>query len=377
MTRHPAKSLAIAASVDRSQLSKGQKTFNDLVERIGQGRARLSAWEEAISRFQEKYASQVLPAHATLADLHQRLVHCLDDVSDEKGLSKSDRQLASDIIVDLASQLLCEREDDDLKAIYNRHSEFDFDQEEAAAADGLKSMLEHVLGVELDETAGAQSPEDLLNLAHAEILERQNQFSAEKLARAEQRGRRKKSARQLALEAQQTADAQHASQSIREVYRKLASFLHPDRETDPQERTRKTALMQRVNDAYAKNNLLQLLELQLQLEHIDQAAIDNIGEDRLKHYNKVLQEQLVEINREIQRVEFEFKDRFNLPPFLAISPKMIARDLADELEGVQRAIRHVKEDLCAFGELKKVKALLARMRRERKLDAAGGSGLPF
>ena len=50
------------------------------------------------------------------------------------------------------------------------------------------------------------------------------------------------------------------SQSIREVYRKLAGALHPDRESDPQERERKTALMQRVNQAYAKNNLLQLLD---------------------------------------------------------------------------------------------------------------------
>ena len=375
MVRHPAKSLTIATGIDRSHLSKGQKTFNDLVERIGKSRARLGAWEEAISRFQEKYASQVLPAHAALADLHRRLVHCLDDIRDERGLSKSDRQLASDVIVDLAGQLLCEREDDDLKAIYNRHSESDFDQEEAAAADGLKSMLEHVLGVELDETLDAKSPEDLLQFAQAEILERQQQFAAERQARAERRGRRKKSTKQLALETQQAADAQHASQSIREIYRKLASFLHPDRETDPEERTRKTALMQRVNDAYAKNNLLQLLELQLQLEHIDQSAIDNIGEDRLKHYNKVLQEQLVALNREIQRVEFEFKDRFGLPPFLAVSPKLIARDLADELEVIQRAIRHVKEDLSAFGDLKKVKAVLARMRRERKLAAA--DDLPF
>ena len=79
---------------------------------------------------------------------------------------------------------------------------------------------------------------------------------------------------------------------MREVYRKLASALNPDRESDPIERERKTALMQRVNQDYARNNLLELMELQLELEHIDQDALKNISQDRLKHYNAIMKEQI-------------------------------------------------------------------------------------
>ncbi|WP_262471530.1 J domain-containing protein, partial [Clostridioides difficile] len=85
-------------------------------------------------------------------------------------------------------------------------------------------------------------------------------------------------------EAREQEEQAQISLSIREVYRKLASALHPDRETDPQERDRKTRLMQRVNEAYDKNNLLQLLELQLELDHIDQRSINHISEARLTHY---------------------------------------------------------------------------------------------
>ncbi len=52
-------------------------------------------------------------------------------------------------------------------------------------------------------------------------------------------------------EQRREAEAQQATQSVREVYRKLASALHPDRETDERQREAKTALMQRVNQACA------------------------------------------------------------------------------------------------------------------------------
>ena len=66
----------------------------------------------------------------------------------------------------------------------------------------------------------------------------------------DQRSRLKKTAKQRARDEKLKIEADETSLSIREVYRKLVSALHPDREPDPQERARKTALMQRVNQAY-------------------------------------------------------------------------------------------------------------------------------
>lgn len=65
-----------------------------------------------------------------------------------------------------------------------------------------------------------------------------------------------KTLKQIAAEAQEQVDKAQLSLSIRELYRKLASALHLDRESDLQERKWKTALMQRANHAYSKNNLL-------------------------------------------------------------------------------------------------------------------------
>ncbi len=72
---------------------------------------------------------------------------------------------------------------------------------------------------------------------------------------------RRKSARQLAAEARRATAEKEVSQTIRDVYRKLAGALHPDRPSDELSEERKTALMQRVNQAYDSRNLLELLDI--------------------------------------------------------------------------------------------------------------------
>jgi hypothetical protein len=46
-----------------------------------------------------------------------------------------------------------------------------------------------------------------------------------------------------------TAQTEDATGALRTIYHQLVSALHPDRETDPQEQLRKTALMKEANAA--------------------------------------------------------------------------------------------------------------------------------
>lgn len=61
--------------------------------------------------------------------------------------------------------------------------------------------------------------------------------------------------------------------------------------------------MQQINQAYAADDLLTLLETQLQIEQVDTRQIAGINTQRLRHYNKVLAEQLTELRAETARVE--------------------------------------------------------------------------
>lgn len=363
MTGTHIKTVSIATAHDQARLSKGQKAFNTLVKQIENRRAQVAAWEAAVPPYQQKYTGDLLPLVEASLDLQVEMVHCLDRASAQKGLSKTERSMIASLITELVGALVADRDDAELKAIYNKHSPSDFDSEEAAAVQGMKSLLEDMLDCDLGDDLDLNSPEDLLKRAQAQMHEQQAQYDAERLAREERLSKQKKSAKQLAREEKQRTEEQQLSQSLREVYRKLASALHPDREADPQERERKTVLMQRANQAYAQHNLLQLLELQLELEHIDQAAINNLSEERLQHYNRILKEQLAELEQELLHIEARFRAQFDISPFVRVSPDTLMRSLASDIGGIRRSIRDLKRYLLAFDDLKRLKAWLREMRR--------------
>ena len=89
--------------------------------------------------------------------------------------------------------------------------------------------------------------------------------------------------------------------------------------------------MQRANQAYDKRNLLQLLELQLELEHIDAAALAGLSEERLKHFNQILKDQLAELDMEIMQTEARFCYQFGLTSYIKLVPEVLPRLLEVEL----------------------------------------------
>lgn len=365
MTRINHQSVSIAPDHNRSTLSKGQKTFNSLIQQIEKRRLRLRAWESVTPTFQQRYTNDFLPLEQNSTDLQIQMVHCLDRAYEQKGLTNAERRKLAAVITNLAGPLA--DEDDGLKAIYNKYSTTDYDSETAAEIDSMKFMLEAVLGVELGDDVDMSSPEDLLQRAQAHMEQQQAEATTEAAAREARRAKRKKSPKQLAAEARAQEEQAQISLSIREVYRKLASALHPDRETDPQERERKTKLMQRVNEAYNKNNLLQLLELQLELEHIDQHSINSLSEDRLKHYKKILKEQVRELDQEIQHVETAFRHSYGFDPFESLSPNTVLRHLAAEMTNLRHNIRALQDDLIAFKDIKKLKLGLKSFKLEPRV----------
>ena len=368
MIKANVKIVSSATGHQQANLSKGQKVFNNLVKKIEKMRTRLAAWEQAVPSYQQKYINEWAPLIESSMDLRSKLVCCLDRAYDQRGLTKTDRRAIANLITELAGELVAARNDPQMKTLYNQYSQSDYDSEEAANLKGMQFVLEGVLGVALGDDLDLSSPDDLLARAQEKIHASQREFDAERQAREKRQTKRAKSAKQLAFEARQQAEAHQLSGSIREVYRKLASALHPDREADPQERDRKTALMQRVNQAYDKQNLLQLLELQLELEHIDQSAINNLSEDRLKHYNKILKDQLAELEQEIHHAEGGFRAQFDIPPFVAVSPSTIMRDLASDIVSLQFAIRDLERDLLVFDDANATKAWVKHLRSQSRVN---------
>jgi hypothetical protein len=79
--------------------------------------------------------------------------------------------------------------------------------------------------------------------------------------------------------------------------------VHPDRESDAARREEKNELMQRINQAYAANDLLSLFEIQIEIDQLDPEQIGNLGSQRLRHYNRLLSEQLEQLRSKLQALE--------------------------------------------------------------------------
>jgi hypothetical protein len=362
MAASPSRTVRIVEQTEKSTLSKAQKTFNKLIQKIGKQREQLTAWQATIPLYQQKYASEFDPLLQTFNQHRVKLVHMLDQAYPEKILSKTDKAKIRDIICSITAELISGNADEELKSLYNKYSETNFDEEAEEENKAIKSMMESMLGIELGDEVDFTSPEKMFTHAEEQLKKKLAEVEKDRQAYEERRSKRKKSAKQLAKEARLQTEEQNVSQSIREVFRKLASALHPDKEQDPAERERKTALMQKANVAYGNKNLLQLLELQLELEQIDQASINAISEDRLKHYNKVLAEQSSELQQEIDMVEYSFKARFDFSPHFALSPIAAMNFLQADIRDIQHDITVLEQDLIAFQTVKNLKSWLKSYR---------------
>jgi hypothetical protein len=120
--------------------------------------------------------------------------------------------------------------------------------------------------------------------------------------------------------------------------------------------------MQRINQAYEQQNLLQLLELQLELEHIDSHAIGQIDEERLRHYNAILKKQVEELRQETMRMESFFRKQLGVAPYGSLKPQTVTRALADEIARTRQSNRAMAQDLRELDEPNNVRAWLKKIR---------------
>lgn len=367
MTRKTLSPVGIARHDLARTPSAGQKAFNTLIEKIEKRRATLADWEAYGDEFRRKFNGELLPLQASVDALRVQLVKRLDQSHDAKGLTKGERQTIVDLITYIAGDLRVPGDDPDITEIYQRYNA-STPEEDAAVLDEMREAMQEILGVELPQDMEFASPEDMYRHFQEQMRQEEERDRVREAAKAEHHAKRKQSPKRAAAQERARAEEAEVHLSIREVYRKLASVLHPDREPDPVERERKAALMQRVNQAYASKSLLDLLELQLELEHIDQSILENVSDDRLKRWNKILKEQLRGLDQELAEVKAEYAMRMRMRPGHPVSPKNVKYALNESIYQLRDGVRVFEDDLRVFDDVKRLKPWLKAMKREMSVQ---------
>lgn len=273
-----------------------QQRFQFLIARIDRIRQARAAWDRVVLEFRKAEAERVQPLRETLRSLTRATVLTIDGLLDQPGWSRADREELKSILCGSAEILLeADPTDAELKAVYDRHSGIAFDAAKAEELEDLKEQAAEFMGVDVD---------DLDIASEEDLVERMYQHMREREAHSKERAKaRQKSAAQQRVE----ANAQAAKKFLRDIYRKLASAVHPDREANDALRAEKNELMQKINRAYATNDLLTLLEAQMRLQQIDPEHVAQLSGERLKQYNKLLSEQLEAARAELRQLEEAFR----------------------------------------------------------------------
>ena len=352
-------SLRIAAADATGPVSRARKQFNTLIKKLEAERLRLAAWKEAIPLIMRQAEQEFQPLAQAVAEQQRELVLLWDRMFQHKSMGKKDRAKLAELICSMVLELLADGDDAELKDIYNRHTGGDFDAEADQDGAAFKDMMETILGMPMDPKVDLRSPEAMFDALAAQLGQRAEQEQQAAQAKA---ATRRKPASVLAREQRQAAEADKLKQTVRDIFRKLVSELHPDREPDCAERARKTALMQRVNVAYAANDLLGLLELQLEIEQVDQADLDKLSEERIKQYNKILDGQLREIARETASIEYSAALEMGGQVRGRLTPQAMLRCLRVDIAEMQATLDGIVADLDAFRDVNKLKAWLKAYR---------------
>jgi hypothetical protein len=338
----PGNALRLDGGKGGAKLSAAQQRFNRLLAKIDKLEGQVTEMQAMADAFRPLYQSTLAPLRAQQNALMRQMALHLDERLQRKGLTPAQKRDGLDILCSLC-QTLALQGDAEMAALHDQRSPRTLRQMEEDQAAMMRAMMEDALGQPLDMDAQDDSLDPLEAVMRASHERLHEAMQAEAAQHEAAQARKKKNptpAQRKAGQQQEDADT-----VLRQVYRQLASALHPDRERDPAEHQRKTALMSQANAAYAKQDLMALLHLQLRIAQADTQALLQQPEERIAAMTLLLKQQAAELESELlarrQHLQQEFELAFYQPPTTA----MLRRELELQAQDLKQALAQMEEDM--------------------------------
>lgn len=364
----PSNGVSLTEALARDKpASKAQQRFRRLVAQIERQRERLKQWHDYVQRYNLRIAEELAPLQEQLRAARKQMALLIDELLTQpagaRRLGRAQRSKLRHLVTDLVEDLLMESDDEALRVLGDKYHTPANKHDQQLEMDITRELLNGMTGLDIGDDHGAESPEQLLEYAERRMREQLEEEEAHRAGqhRTNHRSRKSKARTRAAqaTEAQREQAAKEISQSLRDVFRKLVSALHPDREPDATERQRKNELMQRVNRAYEANDLLTLLGLQLEIEQIDAAHLSSLAPQRLAHYNEILREQLANLEAELERFVQPFLAQMGYRGAQHLTPTNVDRELSADIAMTRRDLQQLRQDLVAFRDPDRLRRSLA------------------
>ena len=344
--------LKLSVQQDSQNLSPQQKKLNRLIEQIEQQKIQLAAWQKAQAEIQQQARKTLVPIYTELHDILFQQLEQLWNSLQRYEFSKADIAQLDDKIQNLAailksSQVLSEQQKlkvTQIDQFYQQHAEHN-----QAKKSKKKALIESHDPIEIYDQHLNREQADV-DLDGYEYDEQQHEVERE-----QHRLNRQKQKREQAQKM--------AEQSLKTVYLKIASIIHPDREQDERLKVEKTEMLQHANAAYEQQDLFYLLKLQIQVEQNRSVTQKGLSNEQVKFYKLALEAQKQQLDAQIDDIieslnwtkQTKWKAQ-NSSNSIQISD--IYKKLEADCAELKQQVKWEKERLKYMGKLKGLEVLL-------------------
>lgn len=358
LPERPAAAQLRALPPGEQAVSPALRMFHLQLGRVDKLRAQLDELDALGQSHRAERHRWLTPLQQSRRQHMRALALALEAQLQGKALSRLQQETATDALCALA-QTLADEGAADMVALHDRHSRQTLAQKKQAAADALRERLEAALGEPLAGDDDSLSMDELVRAGMARLRTAREEEQARRQARAQARKARQKPGTRQAEASAQAADAET---QLRTLFRQLASALHPDREPDEAERVRKTALMSEANTAYARKDLVTLMQIQLRAELADPAAVARLADDRLAALTLLLKQQVAGLERERAARQGRLAAEFELPHQQVANPNTLRQALLSQVAALEAQVAQLEQDLAAAQDVASLKRWLNRQR---------------
>ncbi|MDM1251769.1 molecular chaperone DnaJ [Acinetobacter johnsonii] len=320
------------SQLPKVERSPQQKKLNRLIDQIEQQKQELAAWKNAQADIQNYTRSKLLPVYSGLhtvlfAQLDTLWNHLASDAFSKADLAQIDTKIAALAKLLKKSQMLTSAQKEQVEKVdtfYMQHAEH---------MRSKKTKANSIQNHDLAETVEQNVDVDWENYEYDSA---QYEAERERVKQFKQQEKREQAAKM-------------AAQSLKTVYLKITAMIHPDREPDEVKKLEKTELLQRVNEAYAEQDLFYLLKLQLQLETNKGLSSKALSSEQVKFYQLSLETQSQNLQSQLEEIfaSFHLSGHVNTKQLkMNDGYKVIDKDVAElkqQLKWEKERLKHMKK----------------------------------
>jgi hypothetical protein len=359
--------LVKAVAAQRHKPSPAQLWFNKLMGRIRHLTADLQRLDQLKHTYQAPHHQAMAVLEREVAEQKKAIALKLHEHLEVSNLTVVQRRDLFDVVASLL-RMTEHMQDPALLALMGdyipQHRENEALKKSMVAlrAAQLRKMVEELLDPEEADNI-PDDPDELMAILHSKMAQTRAQDSQEAAFGTHSPRKRK---RPSAREQQSQQQAQDAEATLRSIFRQLASSLHPDRETNPVERERKTALMSQVNAAYKRQDVATLLHMQVHMLSEDATTVARMGGQQLESMTRLLKQQVASLSADVELAEMRASQGLGMSLSAQTHDSAIERGLKQQRSQLQQRIQHLRNDVQAIQEAGNLKAWLKQQRQIQK-----------